>query len=156
MMFGDFTSKLESIAATKELATRLAPHLRSGDFVALYGSLGAGKTEFARAVIGAFGINGEIPSPTFTLVQHYDGKDFPIFHFDLYRLKNENELEELGWEDAIYSGLVLVEWPEKAGSNLPLDRLEMHFSQDNAGERSVKLVPFGGWEERLKAVFNER
>jgi len=154
-MHNDLIFKLPDVASTKELARRIYPHFRKGDFVALYGPLGVGKTEFARAFIGAMGVQGEIPSPTFTLVQHYDGKDFPVFHFDLYRLKNHNELEELGWDDAIATGLVLVEWPEKAGAYLPRNRLEMHFSSDDKEGRFIKLMPFGEWEERVRTLFNE-
>lgn len=113
-------------AATRALARRLAVVLRPGDVVALHGDLGAGKTAFARALIRALvGDEGEeVPSPTFTLVQTYALPDATVWHFDLYRLSEANEVIELGWEEA-RQGIVLVEWPDRLGPLLPADRFDL-------------------------------
>ena len=140
---------LPDLAATASLAERLAPHLKAGDVIAVRGGLGAGKTTFARALISALiGQETEVPSPTYTLVQTYDGPDFPIFHFDLYRLDDPDEVYELGW-DATQDGLTLIEWPDRAGPHLPSWRLDLGF--EIAGDiRTARLEPHGeDWQTRL-------
>lgn len=143
---------LRDLAATQALAERLAPILRAGDALLLRGDLGAGKTAFARALLKALGAQGEIPSPTFTLVQSYDLTRFPAFHFDLYRLKTPQEIEEIGLEDALAEGLVIVEWPEKAESYMPRNALQLVFGLAEGGARSVRLEVSGAWSSRLKEV----
>lgn len=134
------------------LATHLLPLLRVGDVICLRGDLGAGKTALARHFIrAALGFDVEVPSPTFTLVQTYDeAKPVPIWHFDLYRIKQPDEIFELGWEDVRSRGLALVEWPERLGSFLPADRLEIHLASvigdDNL--RHVTFSPCGNWVDR--------
>ncbi|MEM9055427.1 MAG: tRNA (adenosine(37)-N6)-threonylcarbamoyltransferase complex ATPase subunit type 1 TsaE, partial [Pseudomonadota bacterium] len=116
---------LPDLVATEMLARQLAPLLKAGDIIALYGGLGAGKTTFARTLISALmHRETEVPSPTYTLVQTYEGPDFPIFHFDLYRLEAPDEVFELGWEDT-QTGLALIEWPKQAGTYLPAWRLDL-------------------------------
>ncbi|MEM7459740.1 MAG: tRNA (adenosine(37)-N6)-threonylcarbamoyltransferase complex ATPase subunit type 1 TsaE [Pseudomonadota bacterium] len=140
---------LPDLAATSKLAQTLAPHLKTGDVIALRGGLGAGKTTFARALISALlGQETEVPSPTYTLVQTYDGPDFPIFHFDLYRLDDPQEVFELGWDDT-QIGLALIEWPEQAGRHLPAWRLDLSF--EFIGDiRVARLEPCGeDWQTRL-------
>src|SRR5215475_2869379 len=121
-----FTLTLVSEEATRRFAADVANILESGDFIALGGDLGAGKTTFARALIahlaGDAGI--EVPSPTFTLVQTYDLPRFTVMHADLYRLSNASELAELGLDD-IPGAVVVMEWPERAGSELPQDRIDI-------------------------------
>jgi tRNA threonylcarbamoyl adenosine modification protein YjeE len=144
-------SPLPDLAATDALARRLAPWLGKKDVVTLQGDLGAGKTTFARALLGALGITEDVPSPTFTLVQSYDTPDFPVYHFDLYRLKNPHEMEEIGFDDACAHGLVLVEWPERAASFMPRHRLALRFDFDAEGERHVSLEGHGLWRQRLES-----
>jgi len=139
---------LPDLEATQKLAVSIAPHLRRGDVLALQGELGAGKTEFARLLLRALGVMGDVPSPTFTLVQTYEAKDLLISHFDLYRLKSSHELEELGWEDALSDGLSLVEWPERATGRLPEDRLVLTFSLAD-GKRNCHIEKCGHWAARL-------
>lgn len=141
---------LPDLAATDQLAKQVASRLQRGDCVALQGPLGAGKTTFARALLRVLGIVDDVPSPTFTLLQTYDASEFPVYHFDLYRLKNEDELEELGWEDALADGVVLAEWPERAENRMPTDRLILHFGTDPQGQRWCAPEPRGTWAERLK------
>ncbi|MEL7539989.1 MAG: tRNA (adenosine(37)-N6)-threonylcarbamoyltransferase complex ATPase subunit type 1 TsaE [Pseudomonadota bacterium] len=140
---------LPDLAATWKLAQTLAPHLKTGDVIALRGGLGAGKTTFARALISALlGQETEVPSPTYTLVQTYDGPDFPVFHFDLYRLDDPQEVFELGWDET-QSGLALIEWPDQAGRHLPAWRLDLSF--EFIGDiRVARLEPCGeDWQTRL-------
>lgn len=140
---------LPDLAATRALAEKLAPLLKAGDVIALHGGLGAGKTTFSRALISALlGQETEVPSPTYTLVQTYDGPDFPIFHFDLYRLNSPDEVDELGWDET-QDGLALIEWPDQAGSRLPAWRLDL--SLELTGEiRVARLEPRGeDWQTRL-------
>lgn len=140
---------LPSETDTLALGAAVARLLRAGDVVALNGQLGAGKTTFARGLVRALlGACEEVPSPTYTLVQVYEGADFPIWHFDLYRLDQPSHVEELGWDDTA-EGVALIEWPDRAGSRLPGQRLDIHL--ENSGEgRRARLEPRGeGWQERL-------
>jgi tRNA threonylcarbamoyladenosine biosynthesis protein TsaE len=140
---------LRNLAETRALAERLAPHLKAGDVIALRGGLGAGKTAFARALICTLiGQEVEVPSPTYTLVQTYEGPHFPIFHFDLYRLDAPGEVVELGWDETP-SGLTLIEWPEHAGDHLPQWRLDLSLEIDG-DIRIARLEPHGeDWQTRL-------
>lgn len=105
---------------TGDVARACAAITKRGDVWALEGTLGAGKSVFARAFIKASTDATEVPSPTFTLVQAYSSqKGFDIYHYDLYRLKDPTEIFELGVEDAFYEGVSLVEWPEKMGGFTP-------------------------------------
>ena len=147
------TLALADDAATAALGARLGAAARAGDVIALYGDLGAGKTTLARALIRHLvGSETEAPSPTFTLVQTYPGPRFPIWHFDLYRLKEAGEARELGLEEAV-DGLALIEWPERLGRDLPMARLEVRLSFDGPeriGEgRIARLVDLDDWSARI-------
>ncbi|MBX9464936.1 MAG: tRNA (adenosine(37)-N6)-threonylcarbamoyltransferase complex ATPase subunit type 1 TsaE [Aquamicrobium sp.] len=119
------------------LGDDFAAMLRPGDVLALHGDLGMGKTTLARAIIR--GLHGdrdlEVPSPTFTLVQAYQAR-FPVQHFDLYRLTSPDELEELGFEEAMRDGVVLVEWPERAEDRLPGDAITVALSEHGSGRHA--------------------
>ena len=138
---------LPDLDATARLGAGIAARLKNGDAVALWGDLGAGKTTLARAILRALGVTDEVPSPTFTLVQSYDTRP-RIAHFDLYRLKNAREMEELGFEDALADGAVLVEWPERAPEVLPPDALHVRLKQEN-GARLARLTGPSRWESLL-------
>ncbi|BCP55896.1 bifunctional tRNA (adenosine(37)-N6)-threonylcarbamoyltransferase complex ATPase subunit type 1 TsaE/phosphotransferase [Kaistia sp. 32K] len=136
-------------AATIRLAEDIAAKLAIGDVIALRGDLGAGKTSFARALIRAVAADAgyEVPSPTFTIVQTYDTR-LPIAHFDLYRLGSADELEEIGFDEAVSEGVVLIEWPERAGDSLPGTHLEIALEIEGAG-RLATLTGGGDWPERI-------
>lgn len=144
-------------AATERLAVRLAPILRSGDVIALSGELGAGKTCFARALIRSLGAAGEnVPSPTFTLAQMYEARDFDIWHFDLYRLEKPEDSLELGIEEAMTGALCLIEWPGRLGRYLPAGRLDLRLefgASENA--RMATLSGGGDWRRRLAKIADD-
>jgi tRNA threonylcarbamoyladenosine biosynthesis protein TsaE len=143
---------LEGEDAALSLGARLAGLCRAGDVIALWGGLGMGKTVIARGIVRALaGADEEVPSPTFTLVQPYDGPDFTVYHFDLYRLNDPEEAYELDIEDAFAEGLSLIEWPERLGALLPAGRLDLRL-EAGGGEtrRRVTLCGGGDWTERLK------
>lgn len=112
---------------TIEVARDFAMTLRPRDIVLLQGDLGVGKSVFSRGVIRT--LTGDehldVPSPTFTLVQTYDTAKGEIYHFDLYRLKSPEELYEIGWEDALSGGILLIEWPDKLGGLKPKTFIEV-------------------------------
>jgi len=142
-------------AATEALGRALAPLLRGGDVVALYGDLGAGKTALARALIRALpgplgAAEEEVPSPTFTLVQTYERDPAPVWHFDLYRIEDSSEVEELGLSEALAGGISLIEWPERLGAGLPAAalRISLAFGADGEGRRA-RLSGGGNWAMRL-------
>lgn len=130
-----------SEAETQSLARSMAKTLRSGDVLCLNGDLGAGKSTFARAMIRALcGIPDlDVPSPTFTLVQHYDSPLGPVWHFDLYRIRNSDEIWELGWEDALAEGIVIVEWPERLGSLRPAKAKTICFTATGPETRDITV-----------------
>lgn len=99
-------------AATARLGRALAARLRAGDAVALFGTLGAGKTTLARGVLRGLGFDGDVASPTFPIVQTYDTAP-PLWHVDLYRIERDGELAELGLDDARLDAALLIEWPER-------------------------------------------
>lgn len=120
------------------LAERLAAALRPGDMLILTGELGAGKTEFVRGLAGALGHDrSKVNSPSFTIVNEYPGEK-PLYHFDLYRINDADELHETGWDDYLArDGLVVVEWGEKAGPMLPSRYYRVTF--EIAGETDRKI-----------------
>lgn len=136
-------------AATDMFGRRLAARLAPGDVVLLSGDLGAGKTALARGILAGLGHAGEVPSPTFTLVQSYEvpGVRLPVWHVDLYRLEDPGEVEELGLDEILADGALVIEWPERAGGRWPE---ALHLTLTDSGEGSRRLtarVP-PAWEAR--------
>ena len=143
------TLELEDEAATAALGARIAAGLTSGDAVLLSGDLGAGKTALARSILRARGVTEHVPSPTFTLVQAYDTPGLTVRHFDLYRLKTASELNELGFEDALADGAVLVEWPERAARYLPGDALAVTLTTLDESRRVARISGAHRWRDIL-------
>ncbi len=145
--------ELAGLKATHELAARLARLAKTGDVIALSGDLGAGKTEFARAFIRTLTEPDEdVPSPTFTLVQTYEGEQNTICHFDLYRLEHPEDIFELGIEDALAEAISLIEWPERMGTYIPRNRLVVRLTVTKGrNHRQIELIPHNtDWSERLR------
>lgn len=137
------------------LAEVVALKCRPGDAILLSGDLGAGKTAFARSLIRGILDDplAEVPSPTFSLQQVYDAGRMPIAHFDLYRLASGAELAELGFDDALATQLVLVEWPERAGDPRPADRLEVELTEaGDPSRRHLTMSGYGSWSARLGRI----
>ena len=141
---------LANEAATARLGAAIAGRLAAGEAVCLSGPLGAGKSTLARALVRALTTPGEdVPSPTFTLVQFYDGRGLKVAHFDLYRLTDPDEAYEIGLDEALEEGAALIEWPERLEGRLQGDRLDIEIAlADDANGRRVRIVPHGAWEGR--------
>jgi tRNA threonylcarbamoyladenosine biosynthesis protein TsaE len=137
-------------AATARLGAALAGALRSGEAICLEGHLGAGKSTLARALVRVLTTPDEdVPSPTFTLVQFYQTAAFPLAHFDLYRLTSAEEAFEIGLDEALDEGAVLIEWPQRLEGRLPPDRLDIKISIEDGGDtRRARLTPHGAWKGR--------
>ncbi|MBU2358149.1 MAG: tRNA (adenosine(37)-N6)-threonylcarbamoyltransferase complex ATPase subunit type 1 TsaE [Alphaproteobacteria bacterium] len=137
-------------AATTAVARQIAPRLRAGDTLLLEGPIGAGKTTFARALIRArLGQPEEdVPSPTFTLVQTYQADDVEIWHCDLYRLLDSQDVLELGLDDAFATAICLIEWPDRLGADRPAEALVCAFAA-SADHHSLSLTGAAAWQSRL-------
>ena len=147
---------LPSEAATAELGRLIAAELGPGDLLALSGEIGAGKTTLARAILRARLGDPELeaPSPTFTLLQTYEGAGGPVVHADLYRIAGSGELYELGFEEMQATSIVLVEWPERAADALPLERLDILLELDPAsGGRRATISGAGPVAERVVRTY---
>ena len=140
--------------ALERLGARIAQALGTGEAVCLFGALGAGKSTLARGLVRALldDPQAEVPSPTFTLAQGYEGDALAVVHFDLYRLKRPEEAFELGLDEALDVGAVVIEWPERLEGDLPHDRLELRLTIDpppgeppDEGSRWVQAGGAGSW-----------
>ncbi len=129
---------------TEHVAINFASELTGNETIALYGTLGMGKTVFARSLIRALTKEPEleVPSPTFTLVQTYDSPKGLLYHYDFYRLENPEEIYELGWEEAQENGIIILEWPERITSLLPPKRIDIHLSkiEDRPDHRTIEII----------------
>lgn len=122
---------------TVNLAKDLAPGLKAGDIIALIGDIGTGKTTFVKAIAKALGISETVSSPTFTIVREYRSGKFPLFHFDVYRLSNEDEFYDIGAEEYLYGdGITIIEWADIVEDALPLNTMIIEIKYgNNEGER---------------------
>lgn len=138
---------LSDEAATRGAGGALAAAARPGDIITLSGELGAGKTMFARGFLEGLGHAGEVPSPSFAIVQPYEALQMPVWHVDLYRLEDSGEIHELGL-DAAEDGVLLVEWPERAGAAAWPDALRLTLAVQPDGARSLTASLPPSWEGR--------
>jgi tRNA threonylcarbamoyladenosine biosynthesis protein TsaE len=143
---------LADAEATARLGAGVARALGRGEAVCLTGPLGAGKSTLARGLIRALTQPDEdVPSPTFTLVQFYEGQALRLAHFDLYRLARAEEAYEIGLDEALEDGAAVIEWPERLEGGLPPDRLDIHLSITGPADgetRLARLTPHGRWQGR--------
>ncbi|WP_314920800.1 tRNA (adenosine(37)-N6)-threonylcarbamoyltransferase complex ATPase subunit type 1 TsaE [Slackia exigua] len=133
-----------SVEETQRLAALLAPALEEGDVLLLTGDLGAGKTHFAQGLAAALGIREVPTSPTFTLMSSYEGGRLPLYHFDLYRLDDAGELDDIDYFATIEGdGVSVVEWADKFCEACPEDYLLLDFSVRSDGVREIVITPAG-------------
>jgi tRNA threonylcarbamoyladenosine biosynthesis protein TsaE len=141
---------LANEAETHAVGQALAGMLRSGDIIALFGDLGAGKTSLARGILSGLGLNEEAPSPSFPLVIPYDPPtvSLPVWHVDLYRLEGPEQAEELGLDEALIDGALIIEWPDRLGAALWPEALKLTLEPEaKSGRRLTAQVP-PSWEGR--------
>ena len=134
--------ELENEAETKEIGAKVASCLKGGEIIYLKGELGTGKTTLVRGALNGFGHTGNVKSPTFTIVEPYSIDDHVIYHFDLYRLDDPEELESLGIRDYCDGqSICFFEWPEKGGDFLPDADILISLSYQNEG-RALEISAF--------------
>src|SRR5690348_7390722 len=138
---------LEDEDATARLGADLALVARPGDVITLSGPLGVGKTALARGFIGALGHRGEVPSPSFAIVQPYEDIQPPVWHVDLYRIEERSEIEELGL-DAAADAVLLVEWPERTDDSMWREALRLSLDVARDGDRILTAKVPPSWEGR--------
>lgn len=137
---------------TADIGLRIGSLLRTGDVVCLSGDLGAGKTILAQGIALGLAVNEPVTSPTFTVMQMYEGR-VPVFHYDLYRLNRPEELLDIGFEEYSGSyGVSIIEWPDKFPDYMPTDALWISLSRVNERERKIELIPHG---ERYETLLRE-
>ena len=138
-------SHTKSPEATQALGAEIAKRLKPGTVVALFGDLGSGKTCLAQGICKGIGVKDRVTSPTFIMINEYsghlEGSEIPIYHFDLYRLRDPIELYELGYEEYFYDdGICLIEWAERAEELLPEDALRVYLRYISDNERAVVVL----------------
>ncbi|MDR1253535.1 MAG: tRNA (adenosine(37)-N6)-threonylcarbamoyltransferase complex ATPase subunit type 1 TsaE [Oscillospiraceae bacterium] len=129
----------KSVEETESIGEKLAKQLSGNETIALYGGLGMGKTAFVRGLVKGLGYKGDVTSPTFALMHEYIGK-FYIYHFDMYRVNNFEDLASTGFYDYIEKGIVVIEWSENIKNELPADAFQIIFKQtSNSSERAITI-----------------
>ncbi len=146
-----FQFKSNSEEDTKQFAKKLASKLKIGDIIVLSGELGSGKTKFTEGILEYFNLADEISSPTFTIVNEYNSNP-PVFHFDVYRLEDEDEFLAIGGEEYFEKGICIIEWGEMIEDLLPQDYIKISFSKDTENEnvRNLKIQTFGDTHKKFE------
>ncbi|MBR1730808.1 MAG: tRNA (adenosine(37)-N6)-threonylcarbamoyltransferase complex ATPase subunit type 1 TsaE [Ruminococcus sp.] len=133
----DFISK--SVEQTEQFAEEFSKGLNGTEIIAMYGELGAGKTAFARGLSKGLGVEDVVSSPTFAIVNEYQGI-YPIYHFDMYRIESWNDLDSIGFFDYIGNGVIIIEWSENIEGALPDDVIKVNIIKtDDENERIIKI-----------------
>lgn len=140
--------RLAKEAGTIAVGAWLAGQLRAGDVVTLEGPLAVGKTTLVRGLLAALGHGGEVPSPSFTIVQPYEFLDPPVWHVDLFRIDHPDELQELGLVEIEADGALIVEWPDRAGLGAWPDALALSLAVEADGARALTAKVPASWEGR--------
>lgn len=149
-----YIRKTTTTEATKQLAFTLAPYLHAGDVIVLSGDLGAGKTQFVQGIAAGLGVSAPVTSPTFNILLEYPHGTLPLYHFDLYRLEEGAELEDIGYYETIDGdGVSFVEWGEKFPEALPYSYMEISITVDSEGNRQVCAQSFGDRARQLLFVW---
>lgn len=139
---------LKDEAATLAFGRKLASVLQAGDVVTLSGPLSAGKTTLVRGLLAKLGHSGEVPSPSFAIVQPYDDISLPVWHIDLFRIEDVSDIDELGLDDIRHDGVLIVEWPEHAGSSAWPEALALSLDVAQDGSRALTARVPAAWEGR--------
>lgn len=139
---------------TKKIATLLASKLQSGDIVVLSGDLGCGKTKFTEGFLSYWGLENEISSPTFTIVNEHSKDETNIYHFDVYRLEDLGEFYAIGGTEYFINGICVIEWGELIEDILPQNYIKISFSKDESDD-SIRYLNFRAYGERLTSVIKE-
>lgn len=150
--------KSNSEDATKEFAKKLASNLKNGDIIVLSGDLGSGKTKFTEGILSFFGLENEISSPTFTIVNEYLKDNINIYHFDVYRLEDTSEFYAIGGEEYFEKGICIIEWGELIEDALPKNYIKIDFSRDlnNENNRILKIQSIGNkYNNLIESLNNE-
>ncbi len=150
-----FHFQSENEKDTKNFAKLLASHLDKNDVIVLTGDLGSGKTKFVEGILSHFGLENEISSPTFTIVNEYEKNKTKIYHFDVYRLEDSSEFYEIGGEEYFENGICLIEWGELIQDALPKEYLHITFSKDDNNEniRILKIdTNLKKWEDYFENI----
>ena len=145
-----YTSKSED--DTKQLAQKFASILKTGDVIVLSGDLGSGKTKFTEGFLTYYGLENEISSPTFTIVNEYKKDSINIYHFDVYRLEDSSEFYAIGGDEYFENGICIIEWGELIEDALPKDYIKIDFSRDsnNVDERTLNIQSIGQKYDKKK------
>ncbi len=150
--------KINSVKSMSFLAKSIASHSTVGDIICLKGNLGVGKTTFARYFISSIANKKEnVVSPTFNLLIVYPYANYTVWHYDLFRIKDKEEIWDIGFQDAVKEGITLIEWPENMGSYIPNNRLDLNISlnPNESEERLIDCVGYGNWIQRVSLISNE-
>jgi tRNA threonylcarbamoyladenosine biosynthesis protein TsaE len=130
----------DSAAETKALGQRFAVEITSGSVLALKGGLGAGKTQFTKGLVAGLGSSAGVTSPTFTIVHEYSGGRLPVYHFDFFRLNDQEKLSRLGWDDYFFGdGVCVVEWPDRLPELIPDHALWIRFEMESPDRRVIQI-----------------
>ncbi len=136
----------ESEEQTELFAQKMAGKLTSGAILILNGEMGAGKSVFARGIIHALGYSGTVTSPTFTLMNTYEGGLLPVYHFDLYRLNRAEQLYDIGYDEFLYgSGISLIEWAQRMENLFPEEHILVSIEKTGTSTRSITVEDNSGW-----------